>query len=84
MGVPVIAANIPGPTEGMQESVTGILVEPSSTGALLVALERFMANPAAMESLGKAGRTYVEERFELNRFLQATLEDRMGLLEKNL
>lgn len=84
MEVPVIATNIPGPTEGMQENVTGILVEPRSTEALLAALERFMADPAAMESLGKAGRTYVEERFELNRFLQATLEDRMGLLEKNL
>lgn len=81
MEVPVITTDIPGPTEAMCEDATGVLVEPRNTASLLAAMEQMAGDPAAMERLGKAGRTYVEERFELNRFLQATLEDRKGLLE---
>ena len=82
MELPVIATNIPGPTEAMCENVTGLLVEPRDAKSLQKGMERMLADPEAMKRYGKAGRTYVRERFEIGRFLQATLEDRQKLLEE--
>ena len=81
MELPIIATNIPGPTEAMCENLTGILVEARSTESLLAGMERMAADPAALERFGKAGRAYVAERFEKEKFLQATLKDRAALLE---
>lgn len=81
MELPVIGTNIPGPREAMSDNVTGILVEPRSTEALIAGMEQMLSDPGALRRYGKAGRTYVEERFEIRRFLQATMENRKLLLE---
>lgn len=81
MELPVIATDIPGPREAMCDGQTGIMVQPRDTQSLLQGMERMINQPELRQRLGSAGRTYVRDRFEINRFLQATLEDRQKLLE---
>lgn len=82
MELPIIATDIPGPREAMQENLTGILIRPRDAASLKEGMERMLADPAALERYGKAGREYVKERFELNRFFEEMLKDRKALLEE--
>ena len=82
MELPVIATDIPGPREAMSRDVTGIMVEARSTEALLQGMRQMLSDPEKMRHYGKVGRQYVAERFEIEKFLQATLEDRIKLLEQ--
>ena len=81
MELPIVATNIPGPTEAMRENVTGILVTPRDTEALLAGIEQMLSDPEAMLRFGKAARAYVAERFEISRFFEEMLKDRKQLLE---
>jgi glycosyltransferase involved in cell wall biosynthesis len=62
-GVPVVAARAGGIPEAVQDGVSGILTEPSDTGALAAALKTMLGNREARERMGKAGKVYVGEHF---------------------
>lgn len=80
MELPVIVTDIPGPTEAMKPGVTGITVKVRDAQALLEGMETMYADPEGREQMGKAGRQYVAERFEVNRFMEEVLHDRKRLL----
>jgi glycosyltransferase involved in cell wall biosynthesis len=80
MEVPVIATQIPGPIEAMQKDHTGFMVPKQDPDALGDAMCRLLENPLLCAKLGKAGRTYVADRFEQQTFYRYTLEDRMKML----
>ena len=62
---PVIATNISGCREVVEDNVSGILFEPRSTEALTEALEKFMAiDEAGRREMGKAARRLVEQKFD--------------------
>lgn len=82
MEIPVIATAIPGPLEAMAPGVTGLSVKKADVGSLLDAMEKLCDDSALRARLGQAGRSYVAERFEINRFYEATMTDRMNLMKE--
>ncbi|WP_024867393.1 glycosyltransferase family 4 protein [Butyrivibrio sp. FCS014] len=62
---PVIASNISGCREIVEDGVSGILFEPRSTKALVKALFTFMEKDEAQRrEMGKAARRLVEQKFD--------------------
>ncbi len=55
-GKPVIASNIGGPAEIVENGVTGILVEPDNPNAIARALAQLENNPQQVLEMGKAAR----------------------------
>jgi colanic acid/amylovoran biosynthesis glycosyltransferase len=79
-GVPVIASDLSGIPELVNDQLTGLLVRPRDARSIADALERFIQNPGVRRSLGKAGRAKVVAEFDLNKnaakLAQYFLEDR--------
>lgn len=65
-GVPVIASNLSGIPELVNDQVTGILVPPGDSAALADALERYLKDLKLRHRLGRAGREKVVKEFDLN------------------
>ena len=83
MEVPIITTAIPGPLESMSPDVTGLSVPKQDAKALCEAMVRLYKDVSLRESFGKAGRQYVAERFEVQRFYAEMLADRKKLLGDN-
>ncbi|MFZ5801308.1 MAG: glycosyltransferase, partial [Candidatus Omnitrophota bacterium] len=62
---PVIATNIPGPSEIVVDGVTGFLVPPGNPQAIAEKIEYLLEHPDVAQEMGKAGRKRVEERFNI-------------------
>ncbi len=64
MARPVIASDVPGCREVVDDGVTGYLCEPRSAEALAAAVARFASlTPAEREKMGQAGRRKAEAEF---------------------
>lgn len=70
----------------VEESGGGICVAPGNPQALARAIRRLHEDPALVQSLGRAGRQFVEQNFERNRLAQryaellaAVVEERTGV-----
>ncbi len=68
----VIASNFGGFPEVVQDGITGLLYPAQDAAALAAALRRVLADPAAAQQLGAAGRAYV-----LSHFTWAAVADRV-------
>jgi sugar transferase (PEP-CTERM/EpsH1 system associated) len=68
-GLPVIATQVGGNPELMQEGVTGRLVPPVNAEAMAAALYRYFDDPALARSHGQAGRHAVLQHFSLDRMI---------------
>ena len=79
-GVPVVATRVGGNPEAMEEGVTGLLVPPADALSLADGICRLLENPELAASFGRAGRKRVNERFSLDRMVQATERLYLGLL----
>lgn len=66
-GVPVIASNLSGIPELVNDLLTGLLVPPRDARFLADALERYIQDPGLRRRLGNAGRAKVVEEFDLNK-----------------
>ncbi len=66
-GLPVVGTTISGIPELVETELNGILVPSRDTAQLTKALERMITNPALRKSLGMAGRTKVNELFEMRK-----------------
>ncbi len=80
MELPIIATQIPGPSEAMQKDQTGLMVPKQDAEALKAAMEKLYENTELCTRFGKAGRQYVAQKFEQKEFHRRTLEDRKMLL----
>ena len=58
---PVVATDVAGHAEIVQDGVTGFLAEAATPSSIANALERFWINRAAAESIGKAGRRRITQ-----------------------
>ena len=63
-GVPVVASRVGGIPEGMADGQTGVLVPPRDVGALAAAMGSLLGEPAMRLAMGRAGRAFVERRFD--------------------
>jgi glycosyltransferase involved in cell wall biosynthesis len=65
LGKPVVATNIPGPSEIVLDGVTGFLVAPSDPDMLAERLLKVIGSPQALKNMGTAGRKRAEEVFDI-------------------
>ena len=73
-GLPVVATNIGGLPEVVQDGVTGILVPPKDPDALAEAVIRLLRDPELRRRLGNAGRERVLSEFRVDRIVEQTLK----------
>jgi glycosyltransferase involved in cell wall biosynthesis len=88
-GVPVIAANVGGNPEIIEDGVSGKLVPPRDAAALAQAMGDFLRDRDLAARFGEAGRQRVTELFSMERSVHEVeslyhrlVENRMGLAEK--
>lgn len=73
-GLPVIASDVGGLREQVEDGVTGLLVPAGDVGALAAALERLVGDAALRRTMGAAGRARAEALFDLPAFRRAHLD----------
>jgi len=61
--LPVVATNVGGNAEAVEEGVTGFIVPVDDPAALSEAISRLIANPFQAKAMGEAGRNLVMEKF---------------------
>jgi glycosyltransferase involved in cell wall biosynthesis len=61
--LPVVATNVGGNAEAVEEGVSGFVVPPEDPVALSTAIIKLLANPSLANKMGSAGREIVSERF---------------------
>jgi len=71
MGVPVIATEIGGIPEAVQDGVGGLLIPPGDAEALAAALLRLARDSALRARLGRQGRAFIAAHFDWERTLDA-------------
>ena len=82
MQLAVVTTDIPGPSEVIEEGVTGILVQPCDVDSLYEGLKQMLSDRNQMKEMGIAGRKRCEKLFNRQRMLKLTYEHRMSLLNK--
>jgi glycosyltransferase involved in cell wall biosynthesis len=73
-GRAVVATNVGGMPELIQDGYTGILVEPGDPGALRLAIERLLADSELRHNLGLAARARVRQICSWDKVIDATLD----------
>jgi glycosyltransferase involved in cell wall biosynthesis len=71
LGRPVVASNIGGIPEMVEDGVTGLLVPPGDAPALATAIIRLLEDHQLADMLGRAGHDLVHERFCIERVVAA-------------
>lgn len=81
MQLAVVTTDIPGPSEVIEEGVTGILVQPRDVESLYEGLKQMLSDRKRMEEMAIAGRKRCEKLFNRQRMLRLTYEHRIKLLK---
>jgi glycosyltransferase involved in cell wall biosynthesis len=72
--LPVIATNVGGNAEAVQDGVTGIVVPTEDIEALSAAMTRLLAAPAEAKAMGIAGKQRVAEKFTTAAMMKQTTD----------
>ncbi len=80
MELPVVVTEYPGPSNAMEEGITGFSVPVKNVQKLTEAIQRLLSDRELAHAFGKNGRKYVAERFEQTQFKKLYMENRIGLL----
>jgi glycosyltransferase involved in cell wall biosynthesis len=72
-GRPLIATDMPGCREVIQDGINGLLVPPNDPARLAGAIEKLLENSELRSSMGQAGRQMVIEKFSNQRIVEETL-----------
>ena len=78
MGRPIITTDAPGCRETVTDGVNGFLVPVKSVEGLTEAMEKFIAAPVLINTMGKASRQIAEEKFDVHAVNNFMLKE-MGL-----
>jgi glycosyltransferase involved in cell wall biosynthesis len=73
-GLPVVATNVGGIPEVIEDGVTGLLVPPGDSQALAETTLRLLRDPGLRECMGRAGRERVMAEFTVERVMKQTLD----------
>jgi len=77
-GLPVVASDLPGTRQQVEDGRTGILVPPREVQPLAAALMRLVRDPDLRDAMGQAGRTRAMRLFDESRVVGGLL-DLLGL-----
>lgn len=80
-GRPIVATDVPGCREVVQNEVNGLLVPPGNVEALCHALKRLIDDAALRREMGRQGRELAERHFSLADVVQKTLAVYRDLLD---
>jgi len=69
-GLPVVATDVGGTREIIEDGVTGWLVPPGNLPALAARLDRILGNPDAARAVAERGRAAARERFDVDRTVE--------------
>jgi glycosyltransferase involved in cell wall biosynthesis len=81
-GLPVVASDVGGVGELVDDGVTGLLVPAGDAAALAAALDRLLADPALRRRMGAAGRELALRRFDVGEARRAHVELYARALER--
>lgn len=70
--LPVVATNVGGNAEAVQNGVTGLIVPTEDPAALAAAISQLLADPAKAKAMGMAGKQRVAERFTTDAMMMQT------------
>lgn len=73
-GLPVISTNVAGIPEAVEHGRSGLLVPPADPSALASAIAALASDPELRRRMGQRGRELAEEKFNYDRWIQATAE----------
>jgi colanic acid/amylovoran biosynthesis glycosyltransferase len=73
-GLPVVATRHNGIPEGVVEGSSALLVPERDEAALADAIEQLVVHPDRWQEMGRRGRSFVAERFEIGALNQRLLE----------
>lgn len=71
--VPIVASEVGGIPEAVQDGMTGLLVPPKDPEALAEAILTLMKDEALRKRMGKAGRRWVEGHFSADHMVEGNL-----------
>jgi glycosyltransferase involved in cell wall biosynthesis len=80
-GRPIVASDVPGCREVVEDGVNGLLVPPGDPAALARALAMLASDPALRQQMGAAGRNIAVTRFANEKVIAATLDVYSNLLK---
>lgn len=80
MNTPIITTDIPGPSEVIEENMTGLLVPAQDSNALQNAMERLYTDNSFRDTLASNGRERVIKHFERNHRLRLLVEDKRNII----
>ena len=69
-GLPVVATDVGGNSELVQDRSTGLLVKVKSPGSLADAMEKIIDNPDLSTQMGRAGKSLCYKRFSLQQMVE--------------
>lgn len=75
MGLPIITTDVPGPSEVVEEGISGMLVPSKNPEALKEAMKKLMADKELMGKFSASGRKRAEENFERSKMIGNILTD---------
>ena len=81
MGVPAIVTNIPGPSEAVDNTRTGTVVELHDVGGLKQAMRFYLDSPEKARSQGLEARLRVERLYDRRKLMTAYVENKRQLVE---
>lgn len=81
MELPVVTTDIPGPSEVIEKDVTGLLAKARDEESLYECMKWMYDHQEKGCEMGKAGRKRCEVKFNRERMLRLTLEDRENILK---
>lgn len=82
MEIPIITTNIPGPSEVIEENVSGLLVEPYDMKDLKKAMIYIRKNSDIGKNIAKNARKQAEKYYDRKIMLQNIFEDMESLISK--
>ena len=75
-GRPVLATNIPGCKEAVEDNMTGLLFTPRSAEALESTIEFFISMPVKQrKAMGQAARVKMEQEFDRRKVVESYMEE---------
>lgn len=83
MQLPIVATNIPGCIDVVQDGVIGTLVPPRNAEALTIAIRKYLHSPELRRKHGHAGRIHVLKNFNQEAIWEALYQEYGRLLEEN-
>jgi glycosyltransferase involved in cell wall biosynthesis len=72
-GLPVIASNVAGVCESVQDGRTGLVIPPRDVAAATAGLEKLLSSSSLRKEMGIAGRKRFEENFTFDKMVASTI-----------